>query len=256
MSKNSTNQDKIEQYCLNVLKEKLNKEGCFGLEDEEYTDLKEWINIACLNESSTKFPDIVFEDGFIEHFGITSSYEGKSGAKQLRESSNLKNNSTKNFLKNLEDSDEDTLTSNSFSRPFEKHSHLNIVNSIKKNWEKHINSYRSSSTSYKHRIFLLHYMDTNIETAVTKKNELSKIYQSYRISTDKELLKWIYKFKEEIDFLIFLNPIAFSLEVVKLKSIPELLDIDQEVLYAPIFGFESHKFIGTKCRLKETQSED
>lgn len=121
MSKNTTNQDNIEQRCLDILKEKLNREDCFGLEDKEYIDLKEWIENARLNESSTKFPDIVFKDGFLEHFGITSSYEGKSGAQQMRESSNYKN------------SKENMLLSSSFNRPFEEHSYINIVNSIQKN---------------------------------------------------------------------------------------------------------------------------
>lgn len=253
MSKNSANQDKIEQRCLTLLRGKLNKEYCFGLHDKEFLELKEWIKSAHLNESSTRFPDIIFEDGFIEHFGITSSYEGKKGAKQTRESSNFKKNSETNFLKSLNDSDENELTSSFFGRPFEEHSYSHIINSIQKNWLKHIRSYRNSKSLYKHRIFLLEYIDTNIETAVTKKDELSKTYHSYRISTDKFLLEWIYGFKEEIDFLILVNHLPFSLEVIKLDTIPEILKEDQEVIYAPVDGIESHKFYGGKFRIDDTE---
>lgn len=132
MSEHIINQDKREQHCLNLVKEKLNRECCFNLQEKEYIELKAWIKNAHLNKSSTKFPDIIFEDGFIEHFGITSSYEGKKGAQQTRESSNFKKNSETNFLKNLNDSEENVLTSSSFNRPFEQHSHFNIINSVKK----------------------------------------------------------------------------------------------------------------------------
>ena len=246
MSENILNQDSIEQTSLDFVKSNLHKEACFGLSDQQFNQLKTWSKSAKLNTHSTKFPDIVFDNGFIEHFGVTSSSEDKKGAHQVRESSIFKKNSETRFLNNLETSEQDELVSNSYLRPFEQHSHINIVESIKKNWVKHIGSYEKSMNSSEHRIFLLQYLDTNIHTAITPKNECAEIFESYMISADKSLLKWIYTFKEKIDYLILINPVSISLEVIKISSIPALIEKEIEVIYTPIFGFESHRFHGMK----------
>lgn len=246
MSENISDQDSIEQGGLDFIKNNLHKEACFGLSNQQFIQLKRWLKSAELNTHSTKFPDIVFDNGFIEHFGVTSSSEDRKGAQQIRESTIFKKNSENSFLNNLDTSKQDELISNSYSRPFEQHSHINIVKSIQKNWLKHITSYEKSMNSSEHRIFLLQYLDININTAITPKNERAEIFESYRISADKFLLAWIYNFKEKIDYLILINPVSISLEVIKLSNIPELLEKEIEVIYAPILGFESHKFHGVK----------
>lgn len=96
------------------------------------------------------------------------------------------------------------LVSKSFSRPFEQHTYLNIVDSIKKNWRKHIKSYDKRISSSKHGIFLLEYIDSNIHTAISRENKHSDIYESYRISADKDLLEWIYTFKKKDRILNFI----------------------------------------------------
>ncbi|UJF16767.1 hypothetical protein LZ578_12345 (plasmid) [Jeotgalibaca sp. MA1X17-3] len=251
MSENISNQDSIEQRSLDFIKNHLNKEDCFGLSDQQFVQLKSWLESAQLNPLSTTFPDIVFNNGFIEHFAITSSSENKKGAQQTRESTIFNKNSENNFLKNLDTSEQYELVSNSYSRPFEPHSHNNVIKSIQKNWSKHIISYEKSMNSSEHRIFLLEYLDSNIHTAITRKNEPAEIFESYRINTDKILLDWIYKYKEKIDYLILINPVSFSLEVIKIDSIPKILEKEIEVIYAPISGFESHGYHGVKLPGKD-----
>lgn len=255
MNENISVQDSIEQNSLDFIKNNLHKEVCFGLSDQQFIQLKRWLESAQLNTHSTKFPDIVFANGFIEHFGVTSSSEDRKGAQQIRESTIFKKNSETSFLNNLDTSKQDELASNSYSRPFKQHSHINIIKSIQKNWLKHITSYEKSMNSSEHRIFLLQYLDINIHTAITPKNSRAEIFESYRISADKLLLEWIYKFKEKIDYLILINPVSISLEVIKISHIPELLAKEIEVIYAPIFGFESHKFYGVKSSRKDIQSK-
>lgn len=174
MSENIEKQDSIEQKSLSFVKNNLHKEACFGLSDQQFIQLKRWLESARLNTYSTKFPDILFDNGFIEHFGVTSSSENKKGAQQIRESNIFKKNSEVNFLKNLDNNEQDELVSNSYCRPFEQHSYINIKNSIQKNWLKHIESYDKSMDSFEHRIFLLQYLDANIETAITKKMSVQK----------------------------------------------------------------------------------
>jgi hypothetical protein len=158
----------------------------------------------------------------------------------------LKRKSETTFLSNLDSSEVDTLVSKSFSRPFEQHTHLNIVNSIKKNWLKHIKSYEKKMSPSKHGIFLLDYIDINIHTAISRENEPAEIFKSYRISADKNLLEWIHTFKEKIEYLILSNP--FSIEVIRIDQILNIIESIPRVTYAPIIGMESHKYIGYKSK--------
>lgn len=97
MSENQKYQDTIEYECLEFVKNRISKKDCFGLSYNQYIEIRDWINEAEPNYNNSKFPDFVFEDGFIEHFGVTSSSEDKKGAKQKRESSSLQSKSKKNF---------------------------------------------------------------------------------------------------------------------------------------------------------------
>ncbi|GGC88115.1 hypothetical protein GCM10007216_18580 [Thalassobacillus devorans] len=248
MSKNQKDQDNIEQGCLDLVKNKINKKDCFGMSNQQYIELQKWLKDAKPNQNSNEFPDFIFEDGFIEHFSVTSSSEGRKGAKQKQESLILKRKSETTFLSNLDSSEEDTQVSQSFSRPFEKHTHINIVNSIKKNWLKHIKSYEKKMSPSKHGIFLLEYIDINIHTAISRENEPAEIFKSYRISADKNLLEWIHTFKEKIEYMILVNP--SSIEVIRIDQILNIIKRITEVTYAPIIGMESHKYIGYKIMKK------
>lgn len=70
MSENKSNQDSIEQNSLDFIKKNLHREDCFGLSDQQFIQLKRWLESAQLNTYGTKFPDIVFDNGFIEHLEL------------------------------------------------------------------------------------------------------------------------------------------------------------------------------------------
>lgn len=249
MNNNQISQDKKEQRCLDLVKKSINMNDCFGMSDQQYVELQKWLKDTKPNQKSNEFPDFLFENGFIEHFSVTSSADGRKGAKQTKESALFRKKSEKSFLNNLDKSEEKTLTSSSFSRPSEKHTHLNIVESIKKHWLSHIKSYAKTTPS-KHSIFLLEYVDVNIETAIIKEDILAKVYDSYRISVDKDLLEWIYTFKEKIKYLILYNP--FSIEVIRIDQIPNIIDNIPKVMFEPVIvARESHRFIGAKFKIED-----
>ncbi|NRG35061.1 hypothetical protein, partial [Niallia circulans] len=177
MSKNQEYQDNLEQGCLDFVKRKINRKDCFGMSSQQYIELQKWLKDAKPNQNSNEFPDFIFEDGFIEHFAVTSSSEGRKGAKQKQESLNFKRKSEIAFLNILDISEEETLISKSFTSPFEQHTYVNIVNSIKKNWLKHIKSYEKKTSPSKHGIFLLDYIDLNIHTAISRENEPAEIFK-------------------------------------------------------------------------------
>ena len=252
MSKNQKYQDNIEKNCLEFVKRDMNEKDAFGLSYDQYIELKNWLNDSELN-SNNRFPDFTFNNGFIEHFAITSSIENKKGAKQKRESNILKNKSETNFLSKLENSEaEKVLISRSYGRKFEEHTYSNIVDSIKKNWIKHIESYDKNITTPKHGIFLIDYIDINIQTAISRKNESVKVFDTYRISVDKYMLDWIYSYKEKIDYLILVNLLSSSIEIIRIDHIPKIIEGILDVWYAPIVGMESHKYVGIKTNNTNT----
>lgn len=254
MSKNQSYQDDVEQSCLNFVKSNVNDEDFFGLSNKQYIELRKWISEAKPNFDINKFPDFVFNDGFIEHFEVTSSSENRKGAKQKRESNIFKNRNETNFLSELDSSTEgEILFSHSYGRKFEEHTHYNIINSIKKNWLKHIESYDKNISTSRQGIFLIEYTDINIQTAISRNNEPAEIFDTYRISVDRHLLDWIYTFKEKIDYLIFVNIVSSSIEIIRIDQIPELIKGISAVWYAPIIGMESHKYAGFKIRKENNQ---
>ena len=82
MSRNLKKQKNKEWECIQNIQRKMKIENCFGISQEEFKEIKQWINNANPNEKNSHFPDFLFENGFIEHFAITSSLENKKGAKQ------------------------------------------------------------------------------------------------------------------------------------------------------------------------------
>lgn len=246
MNNNQISQDKKEQRCLDFVKKSINEKDCFGVSDQQYVELQKWLKNIKPNQKSNEFPDFLFKDGFIEHFSVTSSADGKKGAKQTKKSVIFKNKNVKNFLSNLDKSEERTLTSSSFMQPFEKHTHSNIIKSVKKHWIRHIKSYEKN-TPFKHSIFLLEYVDFNIETGIIREGKLGEHHHSYRISVDKYLLEWIYQFKSRIDYLILTNSFS-SIEVIRIDQIPNIIKDIPKVIFESNIGFISHKFIGTKTK--------
>lgn len=62
------------------------------------------------------------------------------------------------------------------------------------------------------------------------------------------MLNWIYTYKEKIDYLIFVNLLSSSIEVIRIDNIPELIEGISNVMYAPTLGMEAHKYVGFKIR--------
>lgn len=240
MHNNQRSQDKKEQRCLDLVKKKINEEDCFGVSTEQYIELLKWLKNTKPNQNSNEFPDFLFENGFIEHFSVTSSADGRKGAKQTRESAQFEKKSEENLLSNLEENEEEISASFSYYRPSEEHSHFNIVKSIKKHWLSHIESYEEI-TPLEHSVFLLEYVDFHIETGIFKEGMLEKVYCSYRISVDKGLLEWIYTFKEKIKYFILCH--QSSIEVIRIDQIPSIIDNISTVMFKPVIvSMESHSY--------------
>lgn len=89
-----------EQKCFEVVKNDFMKEyptKFFGLNCEEIKNMKVLFDTAKINEKTSEFPDIILNNGFIEHFQITSSKENKNGAVHIKELTKFKSKIEKRY---------------------------------------------------------------------------------------------------------------------------------------------------------------
>lgn len=178
------------------------------------------------NENSSDFPDFILTEGFVEHFAITSSKESKKGANhKISESRYLK----KNKIIEEKLSSNNPTASNKLT--YEGHSYNNLTRSFKKNWNKHIDSLEKYTGSKNNGIFLIEYFDhmalSMLEMSLEGASDVSmgdfnrqESWSNYRLSRDKDMLKWISNFEDRIEYVVFLT--HDQVEIIKLSGISKL----------------------------------
>lgn len=243
-----------EQRCLNTVIRSLDSEGSlkkyFGLLKEDIDEVNGILKNAKQNEKLSEFPDFVFKNGFIEHFQITSSKTNKNGAKQLEEISLFKNKvekATQRLQEEWSDNpDSNKICSESWAMQYPKHSYEYLCDSFKKNLENHIESYNKYTGNKHIGIFMIEYTDLALEMYENVyddwKNGMtngdfreSEKLKCYRLTRDKKLLKYIYSFKENIKYVIFVY--GRECEIIKLESIPYFLKLmPWDYVIAPHMG--------------------
>ena len=187
---------------------------------------------------------------FIEHFQNTTKKTNKNGAKQLEELSRFKNKVEK-ATQRLEEEWNDNpdcnkIRSESWAMKYPEHSYKYLCKSFKRNWENHIASYNKYKGNKQIGIFMVEYSDlvlTMYENVYTDWincmtngdfREPEKV-KFYRLTRDKNLLEYIYSFKEDIKYVFFVY--GKDCEIIKLESIPYLLKLmPWEYTIAPYIG--------------------
>ncbi len=243
-----------EQRCLNVVIRNLNSEESlkkyFGLLKDDIDEVKDILKNAKPNEKLSEFPDFVFKNGFIEHFQITSSKTNKNGAKQLEEISLFKNKvekATRRLKEEWRDNpDSNKICSESWAMQYPKHSYEYLCDAFRKSWENHIESYNKYTGNKYIGIFMIEYSDLALTmyenvyadwiNCMTNGDfrEPEKV-KFYRLTRDKNLLEYIYSFKENIKYVIFVY--GRECEIIKLESIPYLLKLmPWDYVIAPYIG--------------------
>ena len=75
-----------EQLCLDNVKDLFNRHKVIGLgTQDKYLFFKNAFQNAEANPEKSMFPDFIFEDGFIEHFQVTSTKETRNGSEYKKE---------------------------------------------------------------------------------------------------------------------------------------------------------------------------
>lgn len=228
-----------EKNCLELLKNNIQIETakiCFGLTYNDTNTIKTILNTAMPNKNLNKFPDFVFENGFIEHFQITSSKINKKGASHIKKINNF-NNMIENEieLSNLENDKEfNENNSKHWSMEYPEHSYQFLVKSFKVSFEKHIKSLEQYNGNKSVGIFMIEYNDLALEMYEDIYNdwidEMSngdlrkeEYLSCYRLTRDKKLLDYVYQFRDKLKYIFFVY--NRDCEIIKIENIPYLIKL-------------------------------
>ena len=208
----------------------------FGLLREDRSEFANIIRTARPNPSESEFPDFIFKNGFIEHFQITSSRVTCKGATHARKISDFQRK-IKDETDTLEEKWNkepcfDKVRSKSWTFQNPEHNHDFLMDSFKRNWEHHFESWKKYSGEKEIGIFLIEYPEIALAMCEAMYEDWisgmsqgdlheQQSFKDFRLSRDKDLLKYMYKFKDEIKYVIFLNSVRC--EVVCTENIPYLL---------------------------------
>ncbi len=210
----------------------------FGLLEGDRAEFENVLRIAKNNPNLSLFPDFVFDNGFIEHFQITSSRTNRKGSVHKKEESTFISTVESETEKIMQEWNEtpnfDEVRSKSWTHTNPEHTHEFLVNSFENNWEHHLESCNKYTGSKEIGIFMIEYSEFALSMCEDVYHDWidgmsqgdmreQEKFRCYRLSRDKQLLNYMYQFKEVIKYVIFINCEGF--EVIRLENIPYLLNL-------------------------------
>ncbi len=216
---------KKELECLNTLKNIMSR----------FESGARFFYLAAPNEKSSEFPDFIFEDGFIEHFQISSSKETKKGSDFNIAKNDFNKDMKEKFDKNknewlASDFQSNTLGVKIYETIFDDGSYEFYIKSFKKNFDKHITSLRKYNGEKSIGIFLVEFLGGKI--TILENNVFKEFY---KLSYDKELLEYIYQFKDELKYVVFTDNEHY--DIVELHNIPTIVQTIPQGITFGIGGY-------------------
>ncbi len=242
-------------------------EHYFGMSQDDCTVFENSLRLARPNPSPSVFPDFLFDGGFIEHFEITSSRSNRNGYDHKRKHVAFEQmaEQEENAFKEAMDEKPSfgTVQSKSWSFAYPQHSYDYLVKSFTENWNHHIESLSKYDAQYKTGIFLIDYPEIvlghNIDFDVLSERLYGDLlfrddHKWYRLSRDRDLLNFIYDYREMIKYVIFKNMDYF--EVIATEAIPELIKlVPWKYQFYPCMVTEVRSVYGTSIPT-EKQGDD
>ena len=218
-----------ERKCIDFVKSHLAFECCYGITQLDKKEIDSFLNDATPNKDSNAFPDFVFENGFIEHFQISSGKITKKGSKHLQEFNSYQNENKKELFSNMSKGDYSPMIT---SIKYSQHTYSNLSDSFKTSWESHISSLEKYTGNKDIGVFMVEYKDaciemtenifSNVKKGISCGNLIKpKQIDYYSLCHDKELLNYIYEYKNKIHYVIYVY--NKGIEIINVRNIPELL---------------------------------
>lgn len=214
----------------------------FGLLAEDRMEIENILQIAQENPNSTLFPDFIFSNGFIEHFQVTSSYANRKGATYKRELKVYQDRVEKEMQELEKQWARRPCVNEVRSKQWEFHTPLHNYEYLEKSfqeiWEKHIGSLQKYTGNTDIGIFMVEYAEWAIGmveqvydgwidgmSSGDMRNE--EEFKYYRLSRDRNLLEFVYQYKEKVKYVIFVYETGSGedFEIIRTDKIPYLLKL-------------------------------
>ena len=169
---------------------------------------------------------------------MTSSAVTKKGAKHTKKESEFRRRvdaDTERLKAEWSETPSfDAVRSKSWAFTTPKHSYEFLINSFKHNWEHHMGSYTKYTGSKQIGMFMIEYPEFALAMCENVyqdwKDGMSQgdmreqeNFKEYRLSRDKNLLQYVYQFKDEIQYVVFLN--RMRIEVIRTENIPYFINL-------------------------------
>ncbi|SKA70332.1 hypothetical protein SAMN02745111_02008 [Eubacterium uniforme] len=256
--------DKVkERILLDLVQQNKDIINFYSVSKEEKQKILEIISTAEDNKTEYVFPDFVFDNGFIEHFQITSSHTNRNGSYMERKNAEV----YREFKKKMKEADEKLSNGEKWIESFsvepvlqDKQSYSYLIKSFKDGFEKHLESLEKYEGIKEVGIFLIEYSDSVLRKNIKNIEDLRSIFsygdvskndkKVYMLSKDIDLLKYVFTKKEKVDYIIFVNRSCVDglyIEVIKTEKIIELVDILKDgYIFYPINLYTGKFSIGVK----------
>ena len=227
-----------EKECFELVKQKYNEILFFGTSVEDEELIQKALQEAKENPNPSRFPDFIFDNGFIEHFSVTSSFQNKHGSTMKRENAEIEREFNQLASAYVNSLPKDNPTVYSVETPIcfhETHSYENFVKSFKCNFEDHIENSKNYTGSKEHSIFMIEYSDSalrmskrlpkDLKHEVSYGDLLSKEKPTYKLSRDIELLKFLHDKCTSVEYVFFVNRDNFSRVVIECFKTQNALEV-------------------------------
>ncbi len=227
-----------EQKCLDYVRERFKAHKdieLFGITIEDYEELENILKNAKALPHSSNFPDFLFDNGYIEHFQITASKVTRKGAKQQNEYAQYR----KKTDAEVEAFEKEVTNNPHYAGEYQKistfkypeHNYHYLSRSLHSCWEHHIQSLNAYSGEKDVGVFMIDFPEHDIEMyeevykGLEPKTRFDGLrepqrFHDYRLSRDKIMLDYLYGFKEQIKYVIYIC--TEKIEIIRLDRIPEM----------------------------------
>lgn len=232
-----------EKQCFDYVKSEVFSNQNIGyvcsIEDDEL--IEKIFRLALPNPEPSRFPDFIFDCGFIEHFEVTSSHSNRNGSTMKIEQHSLQKEAEAKEKALMDEMSEtpcyegQTIITDKWHS---KHSYDDFCFSFKKSWEKHIDSLEKYTGNKNIGIFMVQYNDSalvmnalypDVKTGLYYGDLLERPkYRGYRLTRDSTMLEYIYQYKDKIKYVAFFNNDGFHgqrCEIICVENLPEILKI-------------------------------
>lgn len=245
----------------------------FGMSEDDIVHFENLLRLVKPNSAPSEFPDFTSDRGFVEHFQVSSSEITKrAGAlhkKEYAEFQKVANQKERQLMDEMNEHPEsgkiETLTQ-VFTYP--RHSYEYFCTSFKKTWEHHAESLDQYGGCKDMAAFMIEYQEHTLHmcedfSKLKLKEKISygdllkgERYSYYRLSRDKNILNYIYGYKDKIDYVVMVTGDELP-EIIKVENIPELLKLNPHgfLIESAMYMSEMHYFSGMSVHIDEKDGE-